>query len=41
MSDLTWVAAGFTLVYGAIAAYTAILEVRRRHAARRAEEART
>lgn len=36
MSDLAWVAAGFTLVYGAIIVYTVALEVRRR----RAEEAR-
>ena len=38
MSDLAWVTAGFTLVYGAIAAYTSILEWRRLRAARHAEE---
>jgi type IV secretory pathway TrbD component len=40
MSDLAWVAAGFGLVYGAIAAYTAILEARRRRAGRRAGQVR-
>ena len=38
MSDLTWIAAGFVLVYGAIGAYTTVLEVRRRRARDRAQE---
>lgn len=38
MSDLTWVAAGFALVYGAIAVYTAALETRRHRAIRRADK---
>lgn len=41
MSDLIWVAAGFVLVYGAIAAYTVILEERRSRARRRVQELRT
>lgn len=38
MSDLIWVSSGFTLVYGAIAAYMSVLEWRRLRATRRAEE---
>lgn len=40
MADLTWVVAGFGLVYGATATYAVILDARRRRAVRRADEAR-
>ena len=41
MSDLSWVAAGFVLVYGAIVTYTTVLEERLHRARRRAREARS
>lgn len=40
MSDVSWIVAGYGLVYGAIAGYTVILELRRRRAGRRLEELR-
>ena len=38
MSDLTWIAAVFVLVYGAIGTYTTVLEMRRRRARARTQE---
>jgi hypothetical protein len=40
MSDLVWVAAGFSLVYSAMIGYTAALDRRLRRARRRAEQLR-
>lgn len=40
MSDLVWIVAGYGLVYGAIAGYGVLLEVRRRRAVRRLQELR-
>lgn len=40
MSEVSWIVAGYGLVYGAIAGYTAVLELRRRRAGRRLEELR-
>lgn len=40
MSDVSWLITGFGLVYGSLAGYTIVLEVRRARAHRRLEELR-
>lgn len=40
MSDLSWIVAGYGLVYGAVAGYTILLELRRTRSLRRLEELR-